>query len=129
VKKSKQVLGDPIVINGKKLSLSKAVKAGDYIFLTGQIPMIDGKVITEGNISYQTKIVLDQIGLTLKEFGCDYKDIVKSMVWLKSKDDFKEFDEVYKQYFPTEPPARSAVLNELLVDVKVEIEVIVYDGK
>tara|TARA_B100000575_G_C22728043_1_gene436914 strand:- start:160 stop:549 length:390 start_codon:yes stop_codon:yes gene_type:complete len=129
VKKSKQVLGDPIIINGKKLSLSKAVKAGDYIFLTGQIPMINGKVVSEGNISYQTRIVLDQIGLTLKELGCDFKDIVKSMVWLKNKDDFQEFDEVYKQYFPIEPPARSAVLNELLVDVKIEIEVIVYDNK
>tara|TARA_B100001057_G_C22755518_1_gene913587 strand:- start:481 stop:870 length:390 start_codon:yes stop_codon:yes gene_type:complete len=129
MKKSKQVLGDPIIINGKKLSLSKAVKAGDYIFLTGQIPMINGKVVTEGNISYQTKIVLDQIGLTLKELGCDFKDIVKSMVWLQNKEDFRDFDEVYKQYFPIEPPARSAVLNELLVDVKVEIEVIVYDNK
>ena len=129
MKEKKQVLGAPIVINGQRLSLSKAVRAGDYIFFTGQIPIIDGKVVTEGDIGYQTKVVLDQIGNTLSEIGCDFSDIVKSMVWLKNKEDFNEFNKVYDKYFPQNPPARSAVVNELLVDIKVEIEVIVYDKR
>ena len=48
------------------------------------------------------------------------------MVWLSNKNDFSGFNEVYSRYFKSEPPARSAVVNELLVDVKVEIEVIAY---
>ena len=129
MKEKKQVLGAPIVINDQRLSLSKAVRAGDYIFFTGQIPIIDGKVVTEGDIGYQTKVVLDQIGNTLSEIGCDFSDVVKSMVWLKNKEDFNEFNKVYDKYFPQNPPARSAVVNELLVDIKVEIEVIVYDKR
>ncbi len=125
----KQVLGEPLIINGQKLSLSKAVRAGDFIFFTGQIPIVDGKVVTKGDIKSQTKIVLDQIGNTLSEIGCHYSDIVKSMVWLKNKEDFSDFNKVYQEYFPENPPARSAVINELLVDVKVEIEVIVYDKR
>ena len=48
------------------------------------------------------------------------------MVWLRDKDDFPGFNAVYAEYFPTDPPARSAVLSALLVDVRVEIEVVAY---
>ena len=58
---SKKIIGDPLIINGRKLSLSKAVRAGDFVYLTGQVPMKDGMVITEGTIEEQTRIVLDEI--------------------------------------------------------------------
>ena len=122
----KITLGEPIIINGKKLSLSRAVRAGDYIFCTGQVPMKDGKVMTSGSIEEQTTAVIKDIEKTLSLANCTLNDVVKSMVWLNSKNDFPGFNEVYSQYFKTDPPARSAVVNELLVDVKVEIEVIAY---
>lgn len=121
-----QVIGDPIVIGGRKLSLSKAVRAGDYVFLTGQIPFKDGEPMTSGTIEEQTRVVLDLITETLGEAGCTRDDVVKAMVWLRERADFPGFNEVYSEYFPTDPPARSAVLNELLVDVRVEVEVVVY---
>ena len=58
---SKKIIGDPLIINGRKLSLSKAVRAGDFVYLTGQVPMKSGMVITEGTIEEQTRIVLDEI--------------------------------------------------------------------
>ena len=122
----KVVLGDPIIINGRKLSLSRAVKAGDYIFCTGQVPMKDGKVKTSGTIEEQTIAVIQDIQKTLSLADCTLNDVVKSMVWLSNKHDFPGFNEVYSRYFKSDPPARSAVVNELLVDVKVEIEVIAY---
>ena len=122
----KITLGEPIIINGRKLSLSRAVRAGDYIFCTGQIPMKDGKVMTSGSIEEQTTAVIKDIEKTLSLANCTLNDVVKSMVWLNSKNDFPGFNEVYSQYFKTDPPARSAVVNELLVNVKVEIEVIAY---
>ena len=125
----KQIIGGPIIINGRELSLSKAVRAGDFIFLTGQIPLINGKVMSEGSIEEQTTVVLEEIKATLSEAGCDLSNVVKAMVWLKDRKDFPGFNEVYGKYFPKEPPARSAVLNELLVDVRVEIEVVAYDPK
>ena len=123
---TKQIIGDPLVINGRRLSLSRAVRAGDFVFLTGQVPMQNGAVMTHGSIEDQTRAVLDDITATLAMAGCDRNDVVKSMVWLTSREDFPGFNAVYAEYFPAQPPARSAIVNDLLVDVKVEIEVIAH---
>lgn len=123
---TKQIIGDPLVINGRRLSLSRVVRAGDFVFLTGQVPMQNGAVMMHGSIEDQTCAVLDDITATLAMAGCDRNDVVKSMVWLTSREDFPGFNAVYAEYFPEQPPARSAIVNDLLVDVKVEIEVIAY---
>ena len=123
----KEIIGGELVINGRVLSLSKAVRAGDMLYLTGQIPMQDGAVMTEGTIEDQTRNVLDHITNTLAEAGCDRSNVVKSMIWLREREDFPGFNEVYAEYFPSEPPARSAVISELLVDVRVEVECVAYD--
>ena len=123
---SKEIIGDPLIINGRKLSLSKAVRAGDFVFLTGQVPMKNGAVVTDGSIEEQTRIVLDEIKSTLTEAGCELQDVVKSMVWLKNRDDFPGFNAVYAEYFPYDPPARSAIVSDFLVDILVEVEVVAY---
>ena len=122
----KIVIGDPVVIGGRTLSLSRAIRAGDFVFLTGQIPFKNGEVMTTGTIEEQTEAVLQDIQKTLSEANCEFKDVVKAMVWLSKREYFPGFNEVFSRYFPEDPPARSAVVNELLVDVKVEIEVIAY---
>ena len=124
--KNKEVIGAPVVINGRQLSLSKAVRAGDFIFLTGQVPMKDGVTITEGTIEEQTRICIELIQETLKEAGCSLNDVVKSMVWLKDRDDFPGFNSVYGEYFSEGPPARSALVSDFLIDIKVEIECTAY---
>ena len=122
----KQVIGEPVVIDGRRLSLSRAVRAGDFVFLTGQVPLRDGAPMTDGTIEDQTRAVLRDIGKTLAEAGCEPGDVVKAMVWLTDRADFPGFNAVYAEYFPHDPPARSAVVNDLLVDVRVEIEVVAY---
>lgn len=124
--RSKQVIGEPLVIGGRRLSLSRAVRAGDFVFLTGQIPFLDGAPMTSGGIDEQTRVVLDTIRSTLAEAGCALSDVVKSMVWLTDRADFPGFNAVYAEYFPDEPPARSAVVTDLLVDVRVEVEVVAF---
>jgi len=121
-----QVIGDPLVIGGRTLSLSRAMRAGDFVFLTGQIPMRNGSPMTTGTIEDQTRAVLDDIKATLELAGCKLSDVAKAMVWLRSRDDFPGFDTVYGEYFPSSPPTRSAVVSELLVDVRVEVEVMAY---
>ena len=123
---SKEIIGEPLIINGRKLSLSKAVRAGDFVFLTGQVPMKNGVVVTKGTIEDQTRIVLDEIKNTLKEAGCELQDVVKAMVWLKNRDDFPGFNAIYGEYFPYAPPARSAIVSDFLVDILVEVEVVAY---
>ncbi len=123
---TKKIIGGPLIIGGRKLSLSKAVQAGNFVFLTGQIPFKDGVPMTDGTIEEQTVVVLEEIKNTLEEAGCNLTNIVKTMVWLRDRSDFPGFNEVYGAYFPIDPPARSAVVNELLVDVRIEIEVIAF---
>ncbi len=122
----KQVIGDPIVIGGRKLSLSRAIRAGDFVYLTGQVPFRDGQVMTTGSVEDQTRAVLEDIKSTLSLAGCEMSDVVKAMVWLRDRADFPGFNAVYGEYFPEDPPARSAVVSELLVDVRVEVEVVAY---
>ena len=124
--KEKEIIGGALVIGGRTLSLSKAIRAGDFVFLTGQIPMSNGEPMTVGTIEDQTKVILEDIKATLKEAKCDMEDVVKSMIWLRERADFPGFNKIYGDYFPKDPPARSAIVSELLVDVRVEIEVIAY---
>lgn len=122
----KKVIGEPLVINGRRLSLSRAVRAGDTVYLTGQVPMQNGQVMTWGTIEEQTRAVLDDITATLALAGCTRDNVVKSMVWLRDRADFPGFNAVYAEYFPNDPPARSALVSDFLVDVRVEVEVIAY---
>ena len=122
----KQVIGEPVVIGGRRLSLSRAVRAGDFVFLTGQVPLRDGAPMTDGTIEDQTRAVLRDIEHTLAAAGCGLDDVVKAMVWLTDRADFPGFDAVYAEFFPHDPPARSAVVNDLLVDVRVEVEVVAW---
>lgn len=123
---AKKVIGDPIIIGGRKLSLSRAIRTGDFVFLTGQVPFKDGAVMTEGAIEEQTRAVLEDIRATLELADCQMSDVVKAMVWLREREDFPGFNKVYGEYFPEDPPTRSAVVNQLLVDVRVEVEVVAY---
>ena len=122
----KEVIGGPLEINGRVLSLSRAIRAGDFVFLTGQIPMRDGVPMTDGSIQDQTRAILEDITATLATADCTREDVVKAMVWLRERGDFPGFNEIYGEYFPVEPPTRSAVVSDLLVDVRVEVEVIAY---
>ncbi|MDH3759517.1 MAG: RidA family protein [Gammaproteobacteria bacterium] len=123
---AKQVIGGPLEIGGRVLSLSKAIRAGDFVFITGQVPMRDGKPMTDGSIEDQTRACLDSLKDILDEAGCELGDVVKSMVWLKRREDFPGFNAVYAEYFASEPPTRSALVSDFLIDILVEIECVAY---
>ena len=122
----KEVIGGSLEIDGRVLSLSRAIRAGDFVFLTGQIPMRDGAPMTDGSIQEQTRTILDDITETLATADCTREDVVKAMVWLRDRADFPGFNKIYGEYFPIDPPTRSAIVSDLLVDVKVEVEVVAY---
>ncbi len=122
----KEVIGEPMVIDGRVLSLSRAIRAGDFVFITGQVPIRNGQPMTEGSIEEQTRACLDNLRQILIEAGCDLADVVKSMVWLRDRSDFPGFNAVYSEYFSVEPPTRSALVSEFLIDIRVEIECVAY---
>lgn len=123
---TKQVIGPPLVINGRQLSLSRAIRAGDFVFLTGQVPMKDGAPMTGGSIEDQTRACIEDIRDILQQAGCELSDVVKSMVWLKNREDFPGFNQVYAEYFPEQPPTRSALVSDFLIDILIEIECVAY---
>jgi reactive intermediate/imine deaminase len=114
---------------GRSLPFTKAVRAGDFIFVSGQVPMgADGEIVA-GNIVTQTKQTIDNVKAILKEQGLGLEHVVKATVWLADARDFWPFNKVYLEYFGAALPARSCVRADMMVDCKVEIEVVAYDPK
>lgn len=114
---------------GRSLPFTKAVRAGDFIFVSGQVPMgADGEIV-DGNIATQTKQTIDNVKAILKEQGLGLEHVVKATVWLADTRDFWPFNKVYLEYFGAALPARSCVRADMMVDCKVEIEVVAYDPK
>jgi 2-iminobutanoate/2-iminopropanoate deaminase len=105
---------------------SQAVKAGNFVFLSGQIPLVPttGEVLKEG-IAQQTRLILENISEILKEACVDIKNVVKTTVYLKDISGFQEMNRVYEEYFAVDPPARATVeVSNLPKGVDVEIELI-----
>ena len=109
---------------------SQAVKAGDLLFISGQIPLDPATgAVVEGDITVQTRRVLDNVKAILNEAGADFSKVVKTTVFLRDMNDFVPMNNVYAEYYPEACPARSAVqVARLPKDVAVEIETIAYLG-
>ncbi len=106
--------------------LSPAVRAGDFVFISGQVPVKpDGTMVSAG-IAEQTAQVLDNVKTTLALAGCDLTDVVKTTIWIEDARDFGAMNAVYGRYFADHPPARSTVEPRLMVDIKIEIEAVAY---
>ena len=91
-------------------SYSQAVRAGKFVFCSGQIPLDPTThELVPGGIAEQTRRVLDNLGAVLAEAGLGYEDVVKCTVFLTDLKDFAEFDVAYAHFFGVSPPARSTV--------------------
>jgi reactive intermediate/imine deaminase len=106
--------------------LSPAVRAGDFVFVSGQVPVDESRQIVEGGVGPQTTKVLENVRAALALADCEMSDIVKTTVWLKHAEDFAEFNAAYAPFFPENPPARSTAESRLMIDIRVEIEAIAY---
>ncbi|HOO77403.1 MAG TPA: Rid family detoxifying hydrolase [bacterium] len=88
---------------------SQAVKAGDLIFVSGQIPLSpEGEPVGEG-IEEETVRVLENLKAVLAAAGAGLEDVVKTTCFLKNMDDFAQFNRVYARFFPAPFPARACV--------------------
>ena len=105
---------------------SKAVKAGNMLFVSGQVPFVPETMeIVEGDVKAQTAQSLKNVQAILAEAGLDFSHVVKSTVFIKDMNEFAQINEVYAEFFGENKPARACVeVARLPKDVKVEIEVI-----
>ena len=108
------------------LPFSKVVEANGFVFLAGQIgdaPGSSGPV--PGGIEAETRATIENIGRLLAIVGLGYADVVKATVYLVDFDEFPAMNAVYREYFPTDPPARvTSEVSRLALGARIEIDVI-----
>ena len=110
---------------------SQAIKAGDFLFASGQVPLVPetGKIVA-GGVTAQAEQSMKNVGAILEAAGLSYDDVVKTTVYLANTSFFGAVNEVYAKYFNKTLPARSCVeVAELPKGALVEVEVIAYCGK
>lgn len=110
---------------------SPAVRAGDFIFVSGQGPVdpVTDK-IWPGDIRQQTRITLNNLRIILEACGAALEDVVKCSVFLKDAGEFKQMNEVYAEFFPTNRPARTTVEAKFHnAEMLVEIDCVAYRPK
>jgi len=106
--------------------LSPAVRAGDFVYVSGQVPVgADGNVVA-GGVGEQTDQVMANIAAALELAGCALSDVVKTHCYLAARGDFAAFNAAYAKHFPQNPPARTTAEARLMIDITVEIEAIAY---
>ena len=105
---------------------SQAVKAGNLLFISGQIAMRPGTTnLADGNITEETKVVMQNLKAILEEAGLHFENVVKTTIFLKDMSLFAEVNAEYGKYFETDFPARETVaVKGLPKDVNVEISMI-----
>ena len=119
-----------IVLNGRALPFSNAVRAGDTVYLSGQIGLKpDGTLPPD--FEGQARQTMDNIGAILKSVKLGWGDVTKCTVMLDNMADWPKFNPIYAGYFPGgQFPARSALgADGLALGALVEVECIAFAGK
>jgi len=109
---------------------SQAIKAGDYLFCSGQIPLLPntGEIIA-GGIEPQTRQVLENLSAVLAAAGVGFKAVAKTTIYLVDLGDFSVVNEIYASYCADPAPARATVqVAALPKGVLVEIDAVAYCG-
>jgi reactive intermediate/imine deaminase len=116
----------PVASDRQVRPFSPAVRAGDFIYVSGQVPANAEGEIVVGGIEAQTRQVMENLKNVLALAGATLDDVCKSTCWLDDARDFGAFNRVYMSYFANGRPARSTTQARLMVDAKVEIDVVAY---
>lgn len=104
---------------------SHAVRVGDLLFCSGQIPLNKEGQLVSGGIREQTRQVLENVGAILRDQSLGFENVVKATVFMTDLGEFAEMNGVYSEYFKSNYPARSTVqVAALPKGARVEIEIV-----
>jgi 2-iminobutanoate/2-iminopropanoate deaminase len=107
------------------LPYSPGILVGNTLYLAGTIGEDAANNIVPGGIQAETRQALANIGEVLRTAGMSFQDVTSVTVYITSFDDFPDFNEVYRQVFPTDPPARATVQVAALINgARVELQMI-----
>ncbi len=110
---------------GQHLPFARAVEADGWLYVSGQVPMLNGELVT-GGIAAQAQQAIRNLLAILNEAGYGPEHLVRCGVWLEDARDFSAFNAVFREFFGAHPPARSCVISQMVVDCKVEIDCVAY---
>jgi len=105
---------------------SHVVEAGGFLFVSGTLPVdVDKNLKISDDVKAATELVLNNVKRALESTGSDLGKVVKATVFLRDMGDFSDMNEIYKDFFPVNPPARSCIaVRGVPGGFPVEIEVI-----
>jgi reactive intermediate/imine deaminase len=109
----------------QNLPFARAVEADGWLYVSGQVPMVDGEVVS-GNIVAQSRQAIRNLLAVLDEAGYGPEHVVRCGVWLEDPRDFSAFNGVFREFFGEHPPARACVVSSMVVDCKIEIDCVAY---
>ncbi len=116
----------PIGKKNPNLPFHPAVRAGDYIFVSGQVAKDENGNMCAGNIEEQTRWTIECLRRILAEDGADLRDIVRVTVYLEDARDFGRYNRVFAEYFPDGRIARTTVEARAVIDTKIEMDAVAY---
>lgn len=114
--------------NVEGLPLSEAVRAGDFLFVSGMCGFDDDGSIVKGGVAAETDRIMTDLIDVLARSGTDLSRIAKVNVYLASADDFDAFNAAYAKYFPGNKPARIGVVAGMTINATVEMDFTAYLG-
>ncbi len=106
---------------------SQAVRAGDFLYVSGQVPRLPDGTYEPADVATETRLTLHNLEVVVSAAGVRLRDSVKITAYLADGSDFEEFNRAYAEFFDETPPARTTVIAGLR-QVKVELDAVVYLG-
>lgn len=108
------------------LPFHPAVRAGDFVYVSGQVGKDEDGVMVSGSIEEETRATIGALRRALSAAGCDLGDIVKVTTYLEDARDFGRYNGVFKEYFPDGRLARTTVEARAVISTKIEMDCIAY---
>jgi aminoacrylate peracid reductase len=121
---AKSIISSPKIATVPGAPYSPGTKSGNLVFVAGMLALNEkGEMVGRGDIRTQTRQVLENVKAMVEAGGGKMSDIAKTTVYITDMANFAAMNEVYKSYFPSEPPARATVKADLVnKDFLVEID-------
>ena len=118
-----------IEVYGKKhpnLPFHPAVRAGDFVFVSGQVGKDENGVMLAGSIEQETRATIEALRRVLADAGCELADVVKLTTYLEDARDFGRYNGVFKEYFPDGRLARTTIEARAVISTRIEMDCIAY---
>jgi 2-iminobutanoate/2-iminopropanoate deaminase len=122
-------MNDKIITIGKRnpnLPFHPGVRAGDFIYVSGQVAKDENGNMCSGNIEEETRWTIESMRRILLLDGADLADVVKVTVFLADARNFGRYNKVFAEYFPDGRIARTTVEARAVIECKIEMDAVAY---